>query len=590
MNFCKFIAIRLTCIVAAWAIGRSAIAQPNLADLLDKQERGEVRPIAELSEPQSKATTLSAPERVPPPSPNDIRRATEAIQEIFRVEFSAANTPDKRVALSQQLLTQADRTTKPLDRWALLAQALQLATEAGDPVTAFAAIDASAKTFAIDGQAARIEAVSKLVSKVQPGAVNDLARLCVSMCRSAVANEDLAEAKKLVYITTGLAKKSRNGDLLSECNQLTLTIREAEKSFKERDSLVERLTKNPNDPATNSELGRFYCFKGNDWQAGLPFLAKGDDPQIAQLASRELAGAETMAEELALADSWWALSEMQSAYAKVAIQSHAADLYRRAVKSVTGLDKLRVEKRIEAAVAAASKTGKSKAVKVPGLVLWLDASEVQTIEPAVRRGGPETRVITWRDLSGRGHNATQTDPARQPVWSAKAFDGAPGVVFSGGQTLQVPMPCGQAGTILVTLRPKAVGNMRFLGCYRNHGEHVGLCLRSDSSVWAEALMPGNAAAIVRSNASVYRAEAKLLLGQSWGKSLSLFGGGSVSAAPFAGNADIFSGPWGVGGAFLKQPTEYFSGVLGEILIFDRELTAAELEGLSGELAAKWRCH
>lgn len=579
----------IACHISAWLVASATAAEPNLADLLDPADAVHGRAAAPLRETTVGPPSTTSQPKVPVPAPTEVRRATDAINQIFGAEFAKANTPEKRVALAQQFLALAEQSTQVTDRWAFLDQAVRLAAEAGDPVTTFAAIDACAQTFDIDRNAAQTEAMATLVSKAPPSAIGDLVRACAGMCRTSIEQGTLAEARRLSAMTSALAKKSRNNDLVSESNQLTLAIREAEKVARVRDSLLSKHARNPTDSRINSEVAEFYCFTENDWETGLPYLAKGENERLAQIALRELAGPKSASAQLELADSWWMESEGQAAIAKAAIQSHAADLYAVGVKSLAGLEKLRVEKRIEAAIAARSAKSGSKAGKLQGLVLRLDAGELQSFEPALRLGGAATLVNTWRDLSGRGKHARQPDPTKQPRWSADAFDGRPGVVFSGSQTLAVPMPCGRAGTILVTLRPKATDNMRFLGCYRNPGEHVGLCLRSDGSVWAEAMMSGNATDVARSNASAYSADAKLLLGQSWDESLRLIGAGSVPVAPFTGGADVFPGPWGIGGAFLNQQAEYFNGVLGEVLVFDRELTAAELDSVWGELSAKWRC-
>ncbi|MFM7135857.1 MAG: hypothetical protein ACKO1M_02135 [Planctomycetota bacterium] len=578
-------------LATAWLPMAAAYSQPNLADLLDQEDAAQTRPVAAMADPNAATTDRpsAGPRKEPIPNATETKQAITSINDIFRADLASATTPEQRVALAKQFLAQAARTTKMAERWGLLIQAVQLASDASDSTMAFSAIDALGDTFDVNLDAARIEALAKMVPKAPPATINDLARVCISMSRSSIAKQNLVDARKLAAMTGALAKKSRNRELLTDFNQLSAAIKEAESLGRERDSLLSKVETNPTDPSINSDVGDFFCFKQNDWPAGLPFLVKGENERLAQVAARELAAPKSDAAVLALADSWWVVSETENGVAKAAIQMHAVDIYRRVLKTLSGLERVRVEKRISAATAASIATNKSKASKTPGLVLWLDASQLPSFDPVMRRGGPATKINAWRDLSGRGHDAVQTDPTKQPLWTTDGFDGSPGVVFSETQTLNVSMACGQEGTILVALQPRAVGNMRFLGCYRNQGEHVGLCLRSDGSVWAEAMMPGNTAAVVRSNASWYSAEAKLLLGQSWGKSLLLIGAGSVPAAPFAETAAVFPGPWGIGGAFVKQPVEYFNGVLGEVLVFDRELTPAELESLSGDLAAKWRC-
>ncbi len=565
-------------VLAVAAFAPHAFAQPKVVD----------QPAGVHAAESAVAPPIAS--RLRPPSAENIRAASGKVRDVFADDFAAAKTPEKKRELAARLGEQSAATDDPAERWVILSEAMRLAIDGGDATVGLALIERIPSEFAVENaDAGRLEAMTRLASKVSATDGDMVGREMLNLARRLADAGDDPLATKAVAAVTSLARKTKNADLLASATKLEADQREQRKEARTKAAIVERLQQSPSDPEVCLEAGKFFCFKLNDWQKGLPLLAAGSHPGLAQAAKGELASVGQAGTLANVADRWWEVAEVESNATKTAIQSHAADLYRRVLASLSGLDKVRAEKRIATAAASSRQAGNSLAKQIPGLVLWLDSSDLQSFEPPIRRGNGDVRIAVWRDLSGRGNDAKQPDAAKQPLWSAEAFGDSPGLVFSGGQTLLVPMPCGRAGTILVTLRPKAAGNMRFLGCYRNQGEHVGLCLRSDGSVWAEALTPGNAAAVARSNASAYKAETRLLVGQSWGKSLSLIGVGSVPAAPFKGDADVFPGPWGIGGAFLKQQAEYFNGATGEVLVFDRELNGAELESLSGELVAKWRC-
>jgi len=44
------------------------------------------------------------------------------------------------------------------------------------------------------------------------------------------------------------------------------------------------LPEKPDDPVSNAHLGRFTCFAKDDWERGLPMLAKGSDVGLRGLA------------------------------------------------------------------------------------------------------------------------------------------------------------------------------------------------------------------------------------------------------------------------------------------------------------------
>jgi hypothetical protein len=76
----------------------------------------------------------------------------------------------------------------------------------------------------------------------------------------------------------------------------------------------------------------------------LPFLARGDDAALRALAAEELAGGKEKA--LQLADNWWAAGQKANPAVRPAIERHAARLYATARQTLTGLEKLRVERRL----------------------------------------------------------------------------------------------------------------------------------------------------------------------------------------------------------------------------------------------------
>lgn len=345
------------CLTAAWL--SAASAQPNLADLLDQEGAAQPRPVAALAAP---SLTPAGPVKEPIPAAAETKQALAAVQDIFRVEFVAANTPDKRVALAQQLLAQAERTSKSSDRWALFVEAARLAAEAGDPATTFAVIDATTAVYAVDPLTAKLDAIGRLVPKVSPQGADDLSLACLEMCRTLIGRGDLAEARKLLTMTSALTKKTRNRALTAEVNKLTVAIRDAEKVGKERDAILEKLAANPGDPELCLEAGSYFCFKAGDWEKGLPLLAKGSDAELARLAKDDLAAAGSAARAAALGDAWWTWAEKHRGPLKAAGMIRASLAYETAVAAAQGLEKVRLEKRIKEAQADQPVTGRRVAL------------------------------------------------------------------------------------------------------------------------------------------------------------------------------------------------------------------------------------
>lgn len=133
-------------------------------------------------------------------------------------------------------------------------------------------------------------------------------------------------------------------------------------------SVVKRIQasidKNPANKALYARLGESYVIL-NDWPKALAAFSKASDPVLAATATHELElkpGAGTASSSLMkFADYWWDYSS-KSPELIAAMRSHAVALYKLSLPTLTGLNKVRVEKRIkeadEAAVVRVSKDSK----------------------------------------------------------------------------------------------------------------------------------------------------------------------------------------------------------------------------------------
>jgi hypothetical protein len=102
----------------------------------------------------------------------------------------------------------------------------------------------------------------------------------------------------------------------------------------------------PATPAENEKLGKRLCFMKGNWQEGLPMLADSADEPLKKLAQKELAAPESVADRLAIADGWWAVSEKYQPPANKQIRRHAVEWYQKVVGELEESDRDRAEWRI----------------------------------------------------------------------------------------------------------------------------------------------------------------------------------------------------------------------------------------------------
>jgi hypothetical protein len=83
-----------------------------------------------------------------------------------------------------------------------------------------------------------------------------------------------------------------------------------------------------------------------DWARGLPLLAKGSDPALKALAQKDLLNPADAAAQMAVGDGWWDLSEKEASAAKDNLKDHACRWYAKAAERLTGLNRTKIERRL----------------------------------------------------------------------------------------------------------------------------------------------------------------------------------------------------------------------------------------------------
>ena len=151
----------------------------------------------------------------------------------------------------------------------------------------------------------------------------------------------LTAAQSAVRRVTGASGLQKS---LADAREAIATRETAWKVFEEAST---KLKTDPNDPDANSSAGRWYVLQQDDWNAGLPFLVKGNDSAWKAAAELETSKANDANGLVAAADAWWEIAEKQSGPIKTALLLHVGGLYERAQPNVTSaLTKQLITKRL----------------------------------------------------------------------------------------------------------------------------------------------------------------------------------------------------------------------------------------------------
>ncbi len=90
----------------------------------------------------------------------------------------------------------------------------------------------------------------------------------------------------------------------------------------------------------------YECYVRGNWKVGLPMLARGSEAKLSEVADREMKSTQAGQQSSDVADGWWEIAEEQPDVIRNRIRAHAAELYRISLPNLTGITKIKVEKRL----------------------------------------------------------------------------------------------------------------------------------------------------------------------------------------------------------------------------------------------------
>ena len=203
---------------------------------------------------------------------------------------------------------------------------------------------------------------------------------------------------------------------------------------------VLKLLDDPRDPSANSVVGKYFCLSADNWSVGLPLLALGGDQTLAKIASMELTNPSAAPQQMELADAWHAQGGSRSEQ-QIAAWNRAAMWYRKALPSLTGVSKERVEQTLEALFPTVIPPDfKWEAItdkqwdKLKATPVVVSAVKPKTDSGVVLGAGERARIVphpsdTWM------FNSWWTDGQIAVGWRGEQYKSATGVISIGSSRM-----------------------------------------------------------------------------------------------------------------------------------------------------------
>ena len=306
---------------------------------------------------------LPAADKFPVPSAAAQNEALKLIEGIYADEHGKAQSPEEKTAFAEKLLQTTKETSwGTANHYALLRVAWDVATQGGDVKLAMQISDRIARLYDVNAFIARAATVKKTAESARSSSQNTaLAMTALELVDEAVAGDTYDAATELTTIALAAARKARDGQLVKQIVARSKVVAEMAEAHVQVQTALSTLADDPTDPHANQAAGEYYCFVKGDWGKGIPMLALGSDVALRTLAVQDLKGTSSAKEQAELGDQWWQRSESsQDPQLADRLRSRAASWYRASVGRLAGLDKIRVQKRLNAIARPAGDTAKQE--------------------------------------------------------------------------------------------------------------------------------------------------------------------------------------------------------------------------------------
>jgi hypothetical protein len=329
------------------------------------------------------------------PDDASIVAGKKLVGEVYRDQYAKATTPALKQTLARRLIEDGTKTNDDqVAQYSMFLVARRIAVEIGDLDLAMQTIELTNMSFAADVAALQQEVIEGIAPQVKtPEGHYSLARHIGRLLPPHLAADRYEAAGKLIASALEAARKSKDVDLLKQWTRRANEVKANEMAFVATKAARETLEQKPTDAAANAIVGKYACFVKHDWDKGVAMLALGDDVDLQKIAKQDLQGANQAAEQLALADAWHDVAQKRESAEKTALLQRARTLYQRALPSLSGLPKRRVESRLQEIRVATSPFVKGEWTQILDHV---DPARHAT-NTAIRRSGNTIVIEEHRD-------------------------------------------------------------------------------------------------------------------------------------------------------------------------------------------------
>ena len=268
------------------------------------------------------------------------------LRDLYEKEY-AKRDPLSRVTLARTLRESALVENKPERLFVLWREVRDLAAKGGDLELGMEAVDALSREFRIQPLRMKERVLSTALSaKLGMVSAALTAHWGLRLTTEAIdANDDNA-ATDLLATTLKAASRSKDPVLISRAKRMRISLDSLTTEEKRIEPSFAAVRVDPDSPAANFDIGRYFCVYRADWKRGLKFLKKGADDTLRRVARNDLEKPTSPDRQAELGKSWHEAGEATKGEDRAAFLGRAAYWYRQAMPGIDGIESLYVRKKL----------------------------------------------------------------------------------------------------------------------------------------------------------------------------------------------------------------------------------------------------
>ena len=225
--------------------------------------------------------------------------------------------------------------------------------------------------------------------------------------------------------------------------------------------------------------------------------------------------------------------------------------------------------------------------QISSLQLWLDASDTSATN-IVESGG---LVSQWSDKSGQGNHATQGTGSAQPTTNSTTQNGKNTLVFDGTSDWMAANGVAAAGlganTVVMACVPNSHASSGDIVAFQHSGGSSSNQAKFEISS-AGQLQHSDSASTVYDTNDWQTVPFFQILTQDVSTVVPRINGAPATTSSFGDSLPASLDQFSLGQEFDgASASNFYGGVLAEVLVYDRELTSAEVALLENYLSRKW---